>query len=58
MKTARVEVWFSNGLFRAFPEVRMDTFKEKDDEISFHFKSDHVAKIMRKNIDFMEIMEE
>jgi len=62
MKTMRIECWFTNGLFRAFPEVDPESLEEKEVEekevIAFIFKGGHIANINKNNVNFIEIMEE
>ena len=57
---SRVEIWFSSGLFRAFPNVKEETFREKDGWIKFTFGKGetHQAAIQVAQINFMEEMEE
>ena len=47
----RVEVWFNNGLFRGYPSVDEETFKE-DEPVK------HKACINMNNVNFIEVMEE
>ena len=56
----RIEVWFADGLFRAFPNVKKDTYKVSDSGafIMFEFGGGHIAKINLKKVNFMEEMEE
>lgn len=59
MKTKRLEVWFSNGEFRAFPKVR-EFYRHKDEnvlEVKFG-ESDHVATIFLDHVLFMEEFED
>lgn len=59
MNITRIEVWFSNELFRAFPEVRPETLRNDDPYvITFQFKGGHLAEINKSNVNFIEYMEE
>ena len=55
----RVEIWFNNGLFRAFPNVLGDTIymDNKTGRMSFIFGNDHEARIILSNVNFIEIMD-
>ena len=51
----RVEVWFNNGLFRAFPEV--SSFKFTDGRLEIIFgKHNNLAMINLNNVNFYELM--
>ena len=57
----RIEVWFNNGLFRAFPKVNKETLKEEESlrEVSFEFgENKHIAVINMQNVNFVELMDE
>lgn len=58
----RVEVWFNNGLFRGYPSVDEETFKEDENlrELIFAFGEPvkHKACINMNNVNFIEVMEE
>ena len=51
----RIEVWFTSGLFRAFPKVKRETMVRKNDFLVFTFgDNEHVATIDLTKIDFTE----
>lgn len=57
----RVEVWYTNGLFRAYPKVDELSIKmeEKDRFMSFTFgEHNHSACINMDNVNFIEYMNE
>ena len=60
----RIEVWFNNGLFRAFPKVNEKSLDENDDGIlnkviAFEFgENKHKALISTRNVNFIEFMDE
>ena len=56
----RFEVWFNNGLFRGFPNVKEESIKRSEDFISFVFGKEqtHRADINIRNINFMEAMKD
>lgn len=53
----RIEVWFKDGLFRAFPDVTK--IEESDDSymVAFGQSGTHTARIFKDAINFMEFME-
>ena len=57
----RIEVWFNNGLFRAFPKVKKETLIAEDKnqrELTFVFGGgEHEAVINMENVNFIEVME-
>lgn len=59
-KIMRIEVWFKDGLFRAFPEVDSKTIEKKDGILTFNFGANrgndhcHVANINLENVNFFE----
>ena len=58
MKEQRVEIWFKDGLFRAFPYVKPGTVdRRKDDTLCFQFGNEHEAIINMSNVNFIEIMD-
>lgn len=56
----RIEVWFSNGNFRAFPKVKEETVEVEGDKVTFTFgkSGTHEAILFLEKIDFMEKMTE
>lgn len=57
-KVQRVEIWFKDGLFRAFPYVIPDTVeRKKDGSLYFKFGNEHEAIINMSNVNFIEIMD-
>lgn len=57
-KEQRVEIWFKDGLFRAFPYVKPGTVdKRKDGTLYFIFGNNHEAIINMSNINFIEVMD-
>ena len=54
----RLEVWFNNGLFRAFPHVTEMTFKEEAKMALIIFGGDHKSVINLDNVNFYELMNE
>jgi len=56
----RFEVWFNNGLFRAFPNVDTNTIKRTNEYLSFIFgkNQDHRANINMNNVNFLEEMKD
>lgn len=56
----RIEVWFNNGLFRAYPNVVAETTRRVDNFMIFEFGADdnnrHVANINLDNVNFVEEM--
>ena len=55
----RVEVWFTNGLFRAYPNVETNTIKEEDGKLTFTFgEHKHQAVINLDNVNFIEAFDE
>lgn len=54
----RIEVWFTNGLFRAYPNVKPLTIKENEKEITFEFVGGHTIWLNKDNINFIERMDE
>lgn len=59
MKEQRMEIWFKDGLFRAFPYVKQDTVEIRDDgTLNFVFgNGEHEAIINMSNVNFIEIMD-
>lgn len=55
-KMNRVEIWFKNGDFKAFPEVTK--FDARGDRIMIQFGDDHVAIVFKPSINFIELMYE
>ena len=53
---SRLEIWFSNGLFRAFPKVDDESKIEKDGYLYFAFgkSGTHTACVNLKQVNFME----
>ena len=59
MKITRIEDWFNDGLFRAFPEVKSETIRNEDPyTLTFQFKGGHLAELNKSKINFIEFMEE
>ena len=55
----RLEVWFNNGLFRAFPKVTEMRFIDEGKTIEITFgDGKHKTRINYNNINFYELMEE
>lgn len=56
----RVEVWFNNGEFRAFPGVIGETIKIELGYLSFRFggEHNHLAIIQMTKVNFIEMMED
>lgn len=55
----RIEVWFTNGLFRAYPNVETNTIKEEDGKLTFTFgEHKHQAVINIDNVNFIEAFDE
>ena len=50
----RIEIWFNNGLFRAFPNVQESTIRKDGEFLIFVFGHDHVANINLSNVNFIE----
>ena len=57
-KKQRIEVWFRDGLFRAFPNVERSTVKIIDGTMCFNFGNNHEAIIYESAINFIEIMDQ
>ena len=55
-RTGRIEVWFKSGLFRAFPDVELDSVIREGGETQFIFSGGHAACIQDENVNFMETM--
>lgn len=57
-ETTRIKIWFTNGLFRAFPEVNGEAFDFNDEQhlLVFEFSGGHGAVINLENVNFIEIM--
>ena len=56
---ARIEVWFNNGLFRAFPKVDMNSLERDGTHIEFLLGDSspkHRAHLNLNNVNFLEIM--
>ena len=60
MSKYRLEVWFKDGLFRAFPNVERESARmnEENNMLGFKFAGGHEATINLNNVNFMEEMEE
>lgn len=57
MNKQRIDIWFKNDLFRAFPDVQVDTVERRSNgTIYFRFGNDHEAIIYESAINCMEIM--
>ena len=58
----RVEIWFTSGLFRAFPHVTKQSISDDNKTMRLTFGGEgtkaHVAVIDLSKIDFIEVMEE
>jgi hypothetical protein len=54
----RIEVWFSNGEFRAFPKVTELKWSEDGRFLFVKFGSGHKANINIANTNFVEMMDE
>lgn len=61
----RIEVWFKDGLFRAFPNVTMMHIRKDDNVLAIKFggneaegKAQHQASINLDAVNFFEIMDE
>ena len=53
----RLEVWFNNGLFRAFPKVKPETIQNKEGFLVFIFgECSNQANINLSNVNFIEQM--
>lgn len=52
----RLEVWFNNGLFRAFPHVVVDTIETGESMVTFEFweSGTHSVCLNLNNVNFME----
>ena len=58
-KLQRIEVWFRDGLYRAFPNVECSTVKRlTDGTMCFKFGNNHEAIIYESTINFIEIMDQ
>ena len=51
----RIEIWFNNGLFRAYPDVDQETINGDDSYLTFKF-SGNIALIELHNVNFIEFM--
>ena len=58
----RVEIWFSSGLFRAFPHVTEQTVKDKTMRLTFGGDKEgngaHLPVVDCSKIDFFEVMDD
>lgn len=56
LEKMRLEVWFSNGLFRAFPHVVVDTIETEESMVTFEFgeSGTHSVYLNLDNVNFME----
>ena len=56
----RIEVWFNNGLFRAYPFVNKFSMEKTDTTLVFEFGplEKHEAYINLNNVNFIEYMPE
>ena len=52
----RIEIWYNNGLFRAYPYVDKSSIEKIGEELTFKFGplTKHDAYINLKNVNFIE----
>ena len=54
----RIEVWFNNGEFRAFPKVTELKWSDDGHFLYVKFGGDHKAHINATSANFIEMMDE
>lgn len=56
----RIEIWFNNELFRAYPFVDKYSIEKNDNELTFRFGpfTKHDAYVNLNNVNFMEYIPE
>lgn len=54
----RIEVWYANGDFKAYPDVNPDSldFNNEQGLLGFEFRSGHAAIVKLDNVNFIEVM--
>ena len=55
----RIEIWFNNGLFRAYPKVVDYKFDDTDRRMAMTFgEHKHTAFVNLENVNFIEVMDD